>query len=332
MPAYLKKICKSSNINSCILIFWTVLVYAFAFAIKPFTELFISSSNVNFDYAQMLFIFLFQYLIAVPISLFVFSRFNNIPKLKTCFCKPKMPAKWVFKWILISLFLVYAANYISTAFFGTLQYITGIELHPIDMTADNNTLSRITNIIAMMFLAPFFEEILFRGTLLRNGAKYGTWSMIVAMGIMFGLWHGNYAQTLYTSVMGICTGFLVIKTESIIPSMLLHFCMNTLGTIPSLFLGNIDTEKLLTEDNEYILSNLAPIMLTMIIGFLIFAIMITGLVIFILEIINHKDSFSLKGINPEISEVKKTAFYFTAPITIIVTLIFVAITIINAIC
>lgn len=331
MSAYLKKMHKSSNINSCILILWTVLVYAFAFVIKPFTELFISSSNVNFDYAQMLFMFLFQYLIAVPISLFVFSRFNNTPKLKSCFCKPKMPAKWVFKWILISLFLVYAANYISSAFFAVLQHITGIELHPIDMTADNNTLSRITNIIAMMFLAPFFEEILFRGTLLRNGAKYGSWSMIIVMGITFGLWHCNYAQTLYTATLGICAGFLIIKTESIIPSMLLHFCMNTLGTIPSLFVGNIDTERLLAEDSEYIMSNLAPIMLTMIIGFLILAIMIIGLIFFILEIINHKDSFKLANINTEVSEVKKTEVYFTAPVTIIITLIFIAVTVINAI-
>lgn len=331
IKSYVKKLRHISNINSCILIIWTILIFTFMFFSDSITELFVSRDNENFETACTLIIFLFQYVVAVPISVLSFRMSKDYRKLKSCFCKPKMPAKWIFKWIIISLALVYISSYISSAFFSVLQQITGVELHAIDMTADNNTLSRITNIIAMMFLAPFFEEILFRGTLLRNGAKYGSWSMIIAMGIMFGLWHGNYAQTLYTATLGICAGFLIIKTESIIPSILLHFCMNTLGAIQSLFVGNIDAEKLLAEDNEYIMSNFAPIMITTIIGFLILAIMVTGLIFFILEIINHKDSFKLKCTNTEVSEIKKTVLYFTAPITIIVTLIFIAVTVINAI-
>lgn len=331
VQSYFRKLQKVSNTNSCILIVWVILVFAFMFFSDSVTELFVSRDNGNFATAQTLIVFLFQYVIAVPLSLLVFKMSKDFLKSDSCFCKPKMPAKWVFKWILISLALVYISSYISSAFFAVLQQITGVKLHAIDMTADNNTLSRITNIIAMMFLAPFFEEILFRGTLLKNSTRHGTWSMIIVMGIIFGLWHGNYAQTLYTAVMGICAGFLIVKTESIFPSILLHFCMNTIGALQSLFVGNIDEEKLLAEDSEYIMSNFALIMVTTITYLVILAIMITGLIFFILEIINHKDSFKLKGINTKVSEVKKTVLYFTAPVTIIVTLIFVAVTVINAI-
>lgn len=322
---------KVSNTNSCILIVWTILIFTFMFFSDSITELFVSRDNGNFATAQTLIVFLFQYVIAVPLSLLVFRMSKDFLKSDSCFCKPKMPAKWVFKWIIISLALIYISSYISSAFFSVLQQITGVELHAIDMTADNNTLSRITNIIAMMFLAPFFEEMLFRGTLLKNSTKHGSWSMLIAMGIMFGLWHGNYAQTLYTAVMGICAGFLMIKTKSIFPSMLLHFCLNTIGALQSLFVGNIDTERLLADDSEYIMSNFTPIMVTTITGFMILGIIITGLVFFIIEIIKHKDSFKLKDINTEVSEVKKTALYFTAPVTIIVTLIFAALTVINAV-
>lgn len=322
---------KTSNTNSAILLLWTIFLFIFLILSEPITELFVSSESENFEYAQNLLTFLFQYVAEIPALLLIFRKSKKIPELKPCFCKPEMPAKWIFRWIFISLFLVYAVSYISNIFFSILQYVTGIELHPIDMTADNNTLSRITNIVAMMFLAPFFEEILFRGIFLRNTVKYGSWTMIIITGIIFGLWHCNYAQTLYTAVLGICAGFLIVRTKSIIPSILLHFCLNTIGAISSLFARNIDTEKILNEDSEYIMDNLAPIIITELISFLIIGIMITGLVFLILEIINHKESFKLRKANTEIPEIRKTLLYFTSPVTLIMTLIFIALTVINAI-
>lgn len=322
---------KVSNVNSGILLLWTILMLIFTAFSEPITELFVSSESANYEYLQSLLIFLFQYVIDIPILLLIFGKSNKIPKLKPCFRKPEMPAKWVFRWIFISLFLVYAASYISNIFFSILQYATGIELHPIDMSADDNALSRITNIVAMMFLAPFFEEILFRGTLLRNSVKYGSWTIIIIMGIMFGLWHCNYEQTLYTAMFGVCAGFLIVKTKSIIPSILLHLCLNTVGAVSSLFVGDIDTGKIVAEDSEYIMSNLVPIIVTALIGFLTIGIMITGLVFFILEIINHKDSFKLEKTDTEVSGIRTAVCYFTSPVTLITTLIFIALTVINAI-
>ncbi|MCM1133205.1 MAG: CPBP family intramembrane metalloprotease [Ruminococcus flavefaciens] len=326
-----KNLRKASNVNSGILLLWTVLILIFTAFSEPITELFVSSESANYEYLQSLLIFLFQYIIDIPILLLIFGKSNKIPKLKPCFRKSEMPAKWVFRWIFISLFLVYTAGYISNIFFNILQYATGIELHTIDMSADDNALSRITNIVAMMFLAPFFEEILFRGTLLRNSVKYGSWTMIIIMGIMFGLWHCNYEQTLYTATLGVCAGFLIVKTKSIIPSILLHFCLNTVGAVSSLFVGDIDTGKILAEDSEYIMSNLAPIIVTVLMGFLTIAIMITGLVFFILEIINRRDSFKLKKNDTEVSGIRTAVSYFTSPVTLITTLIFIALTVINAI-
>ncbi len=274
-----------------------------------------------------------QYLVAFPFSMFIIKIIadeKNSPKLKDVLRKPQASGKEIARWIVISLFLVYAMSYISNILFGILQSATGIELHAVDFTAPNTAIGRISNILIIMFLAPIFEEILFRGMLVKNFEKYGTWSSIIAMGITFGLFHMNYEQTLYTSVLGVCAGFLIVKTKSIYSSLLLHFCLNTIGAIQSLFIGNIDMEKVSSGDGEYIqenISNLMPILLN---GMLIFVIMIVGLIFFILELKNHKDTFQLESKYPELSEKKKLGIYFSTPLTGIATALFISTTIFNA--
>jgi hypothetical protein len=80
----------------------------------------------------------------------------------------------------------------------------------------------------------------------------------------------------------------------------------------------------LMEDPEVMVINMG-------LTFLVIGLMAVGLVLFILEIILHRDSFKLEKVNPEVSEGKKLCHYFTAPLTILLTLFYIGITIYNAI-
>lgn len=329
-----KDIKRASNTNSLVLLLSVIPVSIFLIFREPITELIVGKDSINFSNVRSLISSLFQYIIAIPVSIMIFRLSKNgrsAPKLSESFCKAQATAKQLVRWIFISLFFIYASGYLSNFLYSAIQKLSGVELHPINMSADSTLLGRLTNIIAMMFLAPLLEEIFFRATMLRNAGRYGTWSMIIAMSIIFGLWHRNYAQTLYTAVLGICAGFLIIKTKSILPSILLHLIMNTIGTVQSIFSGQIDVKKLSAGDVGYITDNVAPILVVSFIGFLLMGIMVTGLVLFILEVINHKDTFRLENDNTEISEKKKFVLYFTAPITIVTMLIFIAETVLNAI-
>lgn len=320
------KVFKASNINGILLIIFEILVLGgVQFAVAPLTSLFAEEGTDKFEAVSRLLGFSLQYLIGVALPLFIFYRTSagrELSKREPLFVKPKMPWSWVIRFIFISFFLIYTTTIVFNLLFNLIQTGLDVKFQPVDFSADKNALSRMTNVLAMMFFAPFFEELLFRGTFVRNSCRYGGWHTIIATGILFGLWHMNYEQTFATAAFGICTAFLYVKTRSILPSMLLHFCFNTLGTIQS-FIVDPEFKNKLTSGNAMELMVEDPTMYTIVtlLGFVVIGLIVAGLVIFVLELNNHPDSFKLEKDNEEeneISEGKKLGVYFSAPATLIV--------------
>lgn len=80
--------------------------------------------------------------------------------------------------------------------------------------------------------APVLEEILFRGIILDGYLKnYKPWQGIIVSAFLFALLHGNLTQGIGAFGMGILFGWVYWKTNSIIPSMLLHFINNSVAFI-----------------------------------------------------------------------------------------------------
>jgi len=329
-----KNIRKTSAYNSIMIFLFIIFILGISLLSSFVYSNLPDSHPLKISSLYTLILYIIQYVVLIPLLIILFYKTKHgkaAPKLKDCICKPKMPVSQIIKWLFISLFFVYAASFISNIFFNIIQMLTNIEMHPAQINADNSLLNIFTNTLSIMFFAPIFEEAFFRGTLLRNSARYGSWSMIIAMGIMFGLWHINYAQTIYTAALGICAGFLIIKSGSIVPSLLLHFIMNTIGTVQVFISGSIDAEKLASMDLNYMTENIIPIMISSMMGFLIIGIMITGLVLLIIELaMHHLDGFKLPYEYTEMSEKKKFAIYFSSPITIVITLGLIGLTIYNA--
>lgn len=74
-------------------------------------------------------------------------------------------------------------------------------------------------------LAPLWEEILFRGYVLRALRPYGKRFAIVTSAILFGLFHGNLLQTPYAVLMGLVLGYVTVEF-SIVWAVLLHMFNN----------------------------------------------------------------------------------------------------------
>lgn len=74
-------------------------------------------------------------------------------------------------------------------------------------------------------LAPFFEEILFRGLVLRSLQPYGRRFAILGSALLFGLFHGNLLQTPYAFLMGLVLGYVTME-YSILWAMALHLFNN----------------------------------------------------------------------------------------------------------
>ena len=99
--------------------------------------------------------------------------------------------------------------------------------------------------ILSVFCAPFFEELLFRGALFQGFRRSGrVWAPIILTSLLFGLFHGNVTQLIYTSVLGFFMALLVEASGSLWMSMLMHFLFNMPAVI--IIAGN----RFLTQNNS----------------------------------------------------------------------------------
>ncbi len=74
-------------------------------------------------------------------------------------------------------------------------------------------------------LAPVWEELLFRGYILRTLRPFGKRFAILSSAILFGLFHGNLLQTPYALLMGLVLGYVTVE-YSIGWAVLLHMFNN----------------------------------------------------------------------------------------------------------
>lgn len=74
-------------------------------------------------------------------------------------------------------------------------------------------------------VAPIWEELLFRGFVLRSLQPYGKRFAILGSAVLFGLFHGNLLQAPYAVLMGLLMGYITVE-YSIVWSVLLHLFNN----------------------------------------------------------------------------------------------------------
>lgn len=108
----------------------------------------------------------------------------------------------------------------------------------------NGASSCVAMIISVIIFAPIAEELMFRGLMLSFGKKLmPTILALFLQAIIFALYHGNPIQECYALIFGLILGLIALKTNSIIPGILFHACVNaSLYIIPGfLFAGTAST-------------------------------------------------------------------------------------------
>lgn len=97
------------------------------------------------------------------------------------------------------------------------------------------------NFVSVCVFAPFFEEWLCRGAILRgllkserrNGRQMNPWTAITISALIFGLIHLNPWQALPAFALGLLFGFVYWKTGSLRLTMLMHFTNNFAALVMS---------------------------------------------------------------------------------------------------
>jgi len=81
------------------------------------------------------------------------------------------------------------------------------------------------------FVAPFTEELFFRGFLFKGfRERYGWVNALMFSSIIFALFHGQVATLIPTFLLGALFAYLYHRTESVFPGMILHFLVNAMGS------------------------------------------------------------------------------------------------------
>ncbi len=83
--------------------------------------------------------------------------------------------------------------------------------------------------ITITIVPPIVEELLFRGMVLQSLRKYGDGFAVVTSAILFGLYHGNFVQMVFAFIAGLVMGLVVVRTNSLWTSILIHFINNSIS-------------------------------------------------------------------------------------------------------
>lgn len=173
---------------------------------------------------------------------------------------------------IMCLAAMYIFNMVGVAINAILGMITGnMNLNPLNSVIGG--LDLLPTVLIAGIASPIVEELVFRKVLLDRLRNYGDVIAILVSGLCFGFYHGNIAQFLYASALGFIFAYVAIKTEDIRYTIVLHICINLLGTaiVPQLVtLGTIAT---------------------MCVGFFVIGVIGLGIVFMVLAVVLHKLQF-----------------------------------------
>ncbi|MHA1508562.1 MAG: CPBP family glutamic-type intramembrane protease [Promethearchaeota archaeon] len=95
----------------------------------------------------------------------------------------------------------------------------------------------------IMLIPGIWEEVSFRGVMITlNMRKYSRTTAFIVVSLLFGLFHyfnllsganlfATNLQVIYAALLGFLFGYLFIKTRSLIPSIILHYLVDSLGQL-----------------------------------------------------------------------------------------------------
>lgn len=132
----------------------------------------------------------------------------------------------------------YIVNFVATIFPRWLEaYTELLEAAGLDESIT------IGLFLYSVLLAPICEELVFRGITLRQAQKFFPfWAANIFQAVLFGAFHMNMIQGVYTFCVGLVLGFICEKSGSIYNAIFYHILFNFWGTVLSryIYMGESD--------------------------------------------------------------------------------------------
>lgn len=184
----------------------------------------------------------------------------------------------------ISYALMYLSNLAGQFFTNIIGIIKGSPVD--DAIADLvSELNPLTAFFVMVLLAPALEEWIFRKLLVDRTIRYGEGTAIFLSGLMFGLFHGNLNQFVYTFLVGAFWAFIYVKTGRLRYTIYLHMALNFMGSIGSLFfldaISTLEGGSSAMNGFHFLLGMLLPLAIVIPYLIVVFGLVISGIVLLV---------------------------------------------------
>lgn len=154
------------------------------------------------------------------------KNFNGepvVPTEKIGFLKGTM-------WVGFGLLCCVGANYI-TNFVILIAKQMGYELTQSELAKPDSIIACVALVVSTAVIPGIIEEFALRCCTLGVLKKYGKGFAVFAVSIVFGLIHGNIIQFIFAFLVGLILGYITIRTNNVIPAMIVHGLNNGVSVI-----------------------------------------------------------------------------------------------------
>lgn len=211
-----------------------ILFFIFSFILEfamtgsfDYDDLLKAENYMNYGSSILIALNGLMFLIVNLIPAIVGSRLTGI-RIRSYFRPMETKKSQLIKYMLIGIFIQSATGILYTIV-ESIMSAGGINDYTADIDTYVNAKAIVATALYTCIVAPITEELLYRGFVMKNLSRVSQRFGIIASAVLFGLAHENIAQFLLAMPIGIFLGRIVIKHNSLIPSILVHIAVNTMS-------------------------------------------------------------------------------------------------------
>lgn len=147
----------------------------------------------------------------------------------------KIEGKKLFAIVMCGMSLCMVAQIMSTLI-GVNFALFGIDIYKgLEMEQATGIFDLIMSVVCTAVIPALVEEFAYRGLVLGILKKHDELLAVFGSAFLFGMLHGNFAQIPFAFVVGLILGYVRVKTDSMLPGILIHFGNNFYAVVVTHF-------------------------------------------------------------------------------------------------
>ena len=230
-PAVIRRICLDVGVALIVSVLLQKIIFiAMVFLLRGFVNAGLETGSTMFTVLNYTFSNISTYIPKLIAFGVLYKKYRPLKRLDTQYeNKSYYPLIFIpamFAFAMWGSNITTCINYILQLLFGA-----GEIQNVMEAIAPSSFSAGVVTLIFTAFVAPIFEEIIYRHLLLRSLKPIGDTPAIIISALVFGLAHGNFDQFAYAFLSGIIFGLMAVRYDTIIPGMVLHLINNFFVTV-----------------------------------------------------------------------------------------------------